>query len=159
MRSSVTRRYGLRAGLISTLLLVGIPAAISLQDAFAGGGKLPGSSIADARLQQDVAQQVAMLEMIFGKGCNKSRIVNTEIIEPPARVNVDPWVERWTADRCGTKVYYQVKLVPSKGGGTDYGVSLMEDPAGDAQPEAGRADKPVGEEVPVEATPPKVPPN
>jgi hypothetical protein len=73
-----------------------------------------------------------MSEEIYSDGCKNPTIVNTDVVESPARLNVDRWVERWTVDRCGTPIYYRVELTPSKGGGTDYDVSMIEDtrPAG-----------------------------
>jgi len=126
---------GLVTGLLVALLILGLPPLILVHDAYAGGKKLPGSSLANAVLQRDVAQQIAMLEMIFGEGCKKSKIIDTEVIEPPATLNVDPWVERWTVDRCGTRVHYRVELTPSKGGGTDFGVSMIDEADDGGRPE------------------------
>jgi len=107
-------------------------ASCTTQGIYDGATRVPGTSIADGTLQGDVAQAIAMSEMIYSDGCKKPKIVNTDVVESPARLNVDRWVERWTVDRCGTAIYYRVELTPSKGGGTDYDVSMIEDtrPAG-----------------------------
>jgi hypothetical protein len=80
--------------------------------------------------------------MIGDAGCKEARIVNTEVIEPPARPNVDPWVEQWTVDRCGTEVHYRVGLTPSKRGGTDLEVNLMNGSKVDVQPLPAQEEKP-----------------
>jgi len=112
---------------LATALTALVLAVSPVPDASAGGKKVPGTSIVDSVLQRDIAQQVAMLEMMFGADCKDARIINAEVTEPPAVVNVDKWVERWTVDRCGKLVYYRVVLTPGKRGGTDYKVSLLED--------------------------------
>lgn len=137
-------------------LLAMLLAALAWPSAHAGGKKLPGGSMANAVLQKDLVEQIAMLEMIFGEGCKKFRVVDTEVVEPPATLNVDRWVERWTVDRCGTKVYYRMQLTPSKGGGTDFGVSLMEDSETQPEPALPDDEKPAEEIVPPEAAPPSV---
>ena len=105
----------------------------------------PGTSLASPLLQSDVARNIDMLESVFGAGCKSSRVINTELIEPPARANVDAWSERWTVDRCGASVHYLVELKPGKHGGTDFGVSLMEGAKSEAQ-------QPAQAEEPAEAT-------
>jgi hypothetical protein len=88
-----------------------------------------------------VAQYIDLLEFAVGENCKSARVVFTEVTEPPAKVNVDPWAERWTVDRCGVSVHYQVEFRPNRRGGTDFGVSVTEGAATDAkapltQPEA-----------------------
>jgi hypothetical protein len=109
--------------------------------------RLPGASLASSVLQSDVARNIDLLESIVGAGCKSARVVNTEIMEPPARINVDPWVERWTVDRCGASVHYRVELNPSKHGGTDFAVRLMED------------SKSVGQQQPAQVENPAEPPS
>jgi len=109
--------------------------------ACADAEKLPGASLADPVLQSDVAQNIHRLESVFGAGCRSARVINTEVIEPPARINVDPWVERWTVDRCGASVHYRVELNPSKHGGTDFGVSPMEDSKPDVQQQPAQVER------------------
>lgn len=88
---------------------------------------LPGASIADAKLKKDVLGIVQIQEMVFGAGCQSWRIVDTEVTTPPAQRNIDPWVERWTVDRCGTTVRYRIAFTPSPHGGTRFGVGLIKD--------------------------------
>lgn len=123
-------------------LIITFIASIPFHAAWAESEKFPGSSLASPILQSDVAQKIDLLESVFGAGCKSARVVDTEVIEPPARINVNPWVERWTVDRCGTRVHYRVELNPSKHGGTDFGVSLMEDSESGAQQQPSQAEKP-----------------
>jgi len=125
------------AALVTTLVML-IPPDAACADA----EKFPGISLASALLQSDVAQNIDLLESVFGAGCKSARVVNTDVMEPPARINVDPWVERWTVDRCGASVHYRVELNPSKRGGTDFVVSLIEDSKSDVQPQPAQAEKP-----------------
>jgi hypothetical protein len=115
---------------------------ITSHAACADAEKFPGTSLADPVLQSDVAQNIDLLESVFDAGCKSARVVNTEVMEKPASINVDPWVERWTVDRCGASVHYRVKLKPSKRGGTDFTVSLMEDSKSDVQQQPAQEEKP-----------------
>ena len=94
----------------------------------------PGTSIASPQLQSSVAQYIDLLEVAVGEGCKSARVVYTEVIAPPARANVDPWVEQWTVDRCGVSVYYRIELRPNKRGGTDFGVSQIDGTPPDVKP-------------------------
>ena len=125
------------AALVITFAIL-IPSDAACADA----EKFPGTSLASALLQSDVARNIDLLESAFGAGCKSARVVNTEVIETPARINVDPWVERWTVDRCGVNVHYRVELTPSKRGGTDFAVSLMEDGKADVQQQPAQEEKP-----------------
>ncbi len=88
--------------------------------------QLPGNTMADQVLQRDAAQFVMLLESAEQSRCAQRKIVNTEVKELPADAGKDPWVERWTVDRCGSLVYYKVRFTPSSGGGTDVAVTLWE---------------------------------
>lgn len=85
-----------------------------------GTTKLAGTSGADQRLQSDALQYITMLESL--DPCGRSRVVNTEIAEPPNVPGGDPWTEKWTVDRCGESVYYRVRFTPSPRGGTEVSV-------------------------------------
>jgi hypothetical protein len=123
-------------------VLISLITLIPSHAARADAEKLPGVSLASAVLQSDVARNIDLLESVFGAGCKSARVVNTEVMEPPKRINVDPWVERWTVDRCGASVHYRVELKPSKHGGTDFGVSLMEDSTSDVPQQPAQEEKP-----------------
>lgn len=58
----------------------------------------------------------------------------TSIASPQPQGSMDPWVERWTVDRCGVSVYYRVELRPNKSGGKDFGVSQFDDTLPDMKP-------------------------
>jgi hypothetical protein len=98
-------------------------------DSLAGSGKRLGQSLADARLQGYVVKYIKAFEMASDAQCNQRRIVDTEVIEQPSQPGKDPWVERWTVDRCGSSVSYRVAFTPSNAGGTDIKVGQMGDAA------------------------------
>ena len=141
---------------LSSLLAFGAFAILFAPIAEAGK-KLPGFSLADAKLQRDVTGNIQAMETILGGGCRKSMVVDTEIVESPARLNVDRWVEHWTVDRCGTQVRYRVELTPSPKGGTDFGVSILEDEGRGEQPVPAETEA-LPKEVPQGAPPPETPP-
>ena len=88
-------------------------------------GKLPGQSVANYILQRDALGIVMLLDRAADNNvCTQRKIINTEIVEPPPNPGKDPWVEKWTVDRCGQMDYYKVTFTPTpKIGGTDFGVS------------------------------------
>lgn len=88
--------------------------------------QLPGNTKADPVLQRDAAQFVMLLESEEQSRCAQRKIINTEVKEHPAVPGKDPWIERWTIDRCGSLVYYKVIFTPSASGGTDVSVKLWE---------------------------------
>jgi hypothetical protein len=117
-------------GAVVAALVITFIALIPSHAVSADAEGFPGTSLASPLLQSDVARNIDLLESVFGAGCKSSRVINTELIEPPARV-----------DRCGASVYYRVELKPGKHGGTEFGVSLMEGAKSDAQQPA-QAEKP-----------------
>lgn len=84
--------------------------------------KLPGQSGASAVLQRDVLQ----MPMFWPDSiCKQVKVVNTEIVDYPKNPGKDPWTEKWTVDRCGEMVYYEVVFTPTPEiGGTDFRVSI-----------------------------------
>lgn len=88
--------------------------------------QLPGESIANQVLQRKAAQIVMLLESEDQSQCVERNIVNTEVIEQPATPDKNPWVERWTVDRCGSLVYYKVVFNPESAGETKVSVILWE---------------------------------
>jgi hypothetical protein len=84
-----------------------------------GGKKFPGQSLADAQLQTDTFNMVLLRETISDNTCGQRKVINTEVVESPRSVGVDPWAERWTVDRCGKLIYYRIGFVPDSKGGTD----------------------------------------
>ena len=83
---------------------------------------LPGKTVASPVLQRDILQMILALDSGGDKDCNQRKIVNTEIVSPPTSANSFTSVERWTLDRCGKPIPYQVIMSPSPRGGTDFNV-------------------------------------
>lgn len=84
---------------------------------FAVGGPLPGHTlISDGTVQKDVCGDLFVAEKALAGNCTKSRIVDTQITQPPKTLGqergtglaVAQWTERWTVDRCGKKVFYTI---------------------------------------------------
>jgi hypothetical protein len=74
---------------------------------------LPGNTRADSVLQQDAWNMLIAHERGWAKPCKDSKVVNTEVVEPPLNdVIRDPWIERWTVDRCGREISYKVTFTP-----------------------------------------------
>ena len=88
--------------------------------------QLPGNTKADQVLQRDAARFVMLLESAEESRCIRHKIVNTEVVEHPNNPGKDPWIERWTVDRCGSLVYYKVKFTPSPTAGTGVTVTVWE---------------------------------
>lgn len=88
--------------------------------------RFPGNSLADPVLQKNAAQIVMLLESAEPTRCVQRKIVDTEVAEQPGIPGKDPWLERWTVDRCGSLVYYKVKFMPPIKGGTDVSVTVWE---------------------------------
>jgi hypothetical protein len=88
--------------------------------------QLPGNTMADPVLQRDAAQIVMLLESGEQSRCVQRKIINTEVTARPTDPGKAPWIERWTVDRCGSLIDYQVKFIPSATGGTDVSVNVWE---------------------------------
>ena len=67
--------------------------------------------------QTDTWRNIMTWEAALKPGCETRKIVNTEVVDPPPRGG-GAWKERWTLDRCGVLVEYEVKFTPHPGGGT-----------------------------------------
>jgi hypothetical protein len=94
----------------------------------AQAAKLPGGSIADALLQQDVLPTVWTLDTVWDNACTQRKVVDTAVTVSGQRPGVDPWTERWTVDRCGKRIDYVVEFTPSPKGGTDFQVKAGAEP-------------------------------
>lgn len=82
---------------------------------------MPGQTLCDPTLQQDVLWYVMLYEEVLGGGCPNPKVVDTQVVEPPVEGR---WVERWTVDRCGTLIHYRIELAASPSGGTSFAVGL-----------------------------------
>lgn len=81
----------------------------------------PGETLADSALAVDAIQAIYRADDLKGARCEMRRFVDTDIVgtvsgSPPAAGA--RWTERWTMDRCGTRVPFLVDFVPNPAGGT-----------------------------------------
>lgn len=85
---------------------------------------VPGKTVASPLLQHDVLQMILKVDGFADRDCNQRKIVNTEIVGIfETRLGTKQTVEQWTLDRCGKIIPYQVSMMPSARGGTDFNVS------------------------------------
>ena len=79
---------------------------------FAYAGRLPGDTITNSKgttLQFSVTSNILAIEKQLAPACKQPRIVQTAIVgNPRALGRMMKWNERWTIDRCGTPVIYQI---------------------------------------------------
>lgn len=94
----------------------------------AQAAKLPGGSIADAILQQDVLSRVWTLDTARDNACTQRKVVDTAVTVSGQRPGIDPWTERWKVERCGKSIDYVVEFTPSPKGGTDFQVKASAEP-------------------------------
>ena len=89
---------------------------------------VPGATIADPTLQRDAVGFLAQRDFSAAgaeETCQARKIVNTEVVQPPAGGAVKAeqpvdgqWVERWTLDRCGKPIRYLVRFNTTQKGTT-----------------------------------------
>ena|ERR1700682_4111279 len=79
---------------------------------FVRAGHLPGDTITNSKgttLQFSVTSNILAIEKQLAPACKKPRVVQTAIIgNPRALGRMMKWNERWTIDRCGAPVMYQI---------------------------------------------------
>jgi len=78
----------------------------------------PGSTIADATLQQDVLPGV--MTATIGKDV---RVRDTRVTSATALSQ--PWTEVWTLAACGKPIDVEVAFTPSPRGGTDWSIQMV----------------------------------
>ena len=84
---------------------------------------VPGKTVASPVLQRDILQSILILDSHADKDCNQRKIINTEILGIfETRLGTKDVLERWTLDRCGKIIPYQVKMMPGPLGGTHFNV-------------------------------------
>ena len=75
-------------------------------------GRLPGDTITNSKgttLQFSVTSNILAIEKQLAPACKKPRIAQTAIVgNPRALGRMMKWNERWTIDRCGAPVIYQI---------------------------------------------------
>lgn len=99
---------------LATLVLTVCAAATSV----ATGG-VPGRTAASPALQRDILGMLATCERARAPGC-PLRVVDTRVL--PGSTLADHG-ERWTLDRCGARVDYDISMRPTPDGGTDFSLS------------------------------------
>jgi hypothetical protein len=72
---------------------------------------VPGNTVADVKLQRDVLNHILLIERALKKECKAYSITDTEAIEPYQGAG-SKWKERWTLDRCGLSVKYDIEFTP-----------------------------------------------
>ena len=81
----------------------------------------PGETLADSALAVEAIQAIYRTDDRQGTRCEMRRFVDTDVVgavsgSPPAAGS--RWTERWTMDRCGTRVRFLVEFAPVAAGGT-----------------------------------------
>src|SRR5947209_4829698 len=104
----------------------------SLQAAAAHGDeaeKVAGETLGDRGLQRDTRRTILLSEKDLAPACASPKIVDTKIETPLANAAVEgsrpvrgDRAERWTVDRCGTRVDYHVRYSTNAAGGTKVAV-------------------------------------
>ena len=79
----------------------------------------PGETLADSALAVEAIQAIYRADDLQGTRCEMRRFVDTAIVgavsgSPPAAGA--RWTERWTMDRCGTRVRFLVEFAPDAAG-------------------------------------------
>ena len=80
----------------------------------------PGRTLANAVLQEDVLNLLLVKDGSMNAGCKTYKLIDTEVTELPPGPG-QKWKERWTLDRCGVPVRYDVVFGPQPKGGTIIG--------------------------------------
>ena len=101
---------------------------------FADEQRLPGSSIAGARLQYDTLwTSVFPVVATIKPKCKVVKVINTEVTDYPEYNKVidgkkyasSSWKELWTLEACKTDIYVPVVFIPDKvGSGTTFSVNV-----------------------------------
>ncbi|HEY2988461.1 MAG TPA: hypothetical protein VGL11_12095 [Candidatus Binatia bacterium] len=84
---------------------------------------LPGNTRASPGMQREAQEMIFVLDGASDASCDQRKVVNTEL-RKLATVDEYVAVERWTIDRCGKLIRYQVIFRPNPNGGTEFSVNL-----------------------------------
>jgi outer membrane biosynthesis protein TonB len=84
---------------------------------------VPGKTLADLTLQQDVRSMIAIFEMALYHSTAEPEVVDTKVTQPIS--GKGEWAERWTIGCQGVKRDYDVKFTPDPKGGTYFSVKLV----------------------------------
>ena len=109
------------------IILLSLIAAAQVSAAPLPGQTLISSS--NATLQKDVLADLFTAEKALAGGCKTSRVVDTRITkhktlaqERGTGLVVAQWTERWTIDRCGTKIFYTIRFDMRGSAGTIFNI-------------------------------------
>ena len=81
--------------------------AIELEQIQQGvGTPVPGQTGASRALQRNVLRWMVFMDTAKDDSCSNHRVLNTELLD--SNRETGSVVERWTLDRCGTRVNYRV---------------------------------------------------
>ena len=111
------------------MAVIALVSAVAFGSGCAGAGDqskslLPGSSIASATLQRDTLRLVSIYENTNEEDCEDIQLTDTEVLSMPDAWGKSSWTEKWTVNRCGKLVYYEIVYTPrSERPGTDIVVS------------------------------------
>jgi hypothetical protein len=90
-----------------------------------GEGAVPGETLGSIVLQRDTKSQILLIDQVMFPDCDTRLITNTEVLEVTAEARyvkgrrvAGNWKERWSVDRCGEVIPYEVTYVPDGKGGT-----------------------------------------
>jgi len=104
---------------------------------------VPGDTRGTPLLQRDTMTQLLFMDRAMASDCKDRKIVNTAVVEPPkdaqikgGRMMTGGWKERWSMDRCGTVVIYDVQYTADGKGGTFIAFKVGKDEPEPAYPEA-----------------------
>lgn len=92
------------------------------------------ATLAGDQLQRDTMMNITIADRAYAPECRtERRVVKVEITEQPSGVKIKggrmvsgQWKERWTIDRCGTQVPYNIEYHSDGRGGTFIGSSIEE---------------------------------
>ncbi len=108
--------------LVTALILVFATAAFAQQ----------GETLGSQELQRDTLMNITMFDRAMAPDCKaERRVLKMEITKQPVGLKVKrgrvvggEWEERWTIDRCGMQVPYDITYRSDGRGGTDIGYGM-----------------------------------
>jgi hypothetical protein len=91
---------------------------------------VPGQTLADAQLQQDVLLFVVLYEVVASPNCQNRQVTNTEVLGVTQDFQFEngilvagEWSERWTINSCGVSTAYRVQYQADGSGGVFFSIS------------------------------------
>ena len=81
----------------------------------AGPDRMVGGTMADAHIQKEIANKIRTMEAADHPGCELQIVKQMHSVDKPG-------VERWDVKSCDATSSYDVQIVPSPKGGSDFRV-------------------------------------